>query len=70
MISEEAYFWRIQWAGTWMLTYRRFSEREIRREHPEAIRIEGSGETVLVPEEQLDSAQVHAAPQSRLDLYF
>lgn len=51
MISEEAYFWRIQWAGTWMLTYRRFSEREIRREHPEAIRIEGSGETVLVPDE-------------------
>ena len=35
MISEEVFYWQIQWAGRWMLTRRRFSEVEIRKEHPE-----------------------------------
>ncbi len=50
MLSEEIYFWRIQWAGRWMLTNRRFTERDIRREHPEAVRVDESLQTVFTPE--------------------
>jgi hypothetical protein len=50
MITEEIYFWRIQWAGTWMITRTRVSEKTIRQEHPEAIRIEESKQLVLTPE--------------------
>lgn len=52
MVSEEVYFWQIQWAGRWMLTSRRYSEREVRIEHPEAIRVEDSLLTILTPENQ------------------
>ncbi len=50
MITEEIYFWRIQWAGTWMVTRTRVSEQTIRQEHPEAIRVEESRQLVLTPE--------------------
>ncbi len=50
MITEEVYFWRIQWAGTWMITRTRVSEKTIRQEHPEAIRVEESKQLVLTPE--------------------
>lgn len=50
MVSEEVYFWQIQWAGRWMLTSRRHSEREVRSEHPEAIRVDDSRLTILTPE--------------------
>ncbi len=50
MITEEVYFWRIPWAGTWMITRSRVSEKMIRQEHPEAIRIEDSKQLMLTPE--------------------
>jgi hypothetical protein len=50
MITEEVYFWRIEWAGRWMITHNRVSEKTIRQEHPEAIRVEGSRQLVLTPE--------------------
>ena len=50
MITEEVYFWRIQWAGSWMVTRTRVSEIQIRQEHPEAIRIEESKQLLLTPE--------------------
>jgi hypothetical protein len=50
MITEEVYFWRIQWAGTWMITRTRVAEKTIRQEHPEAIRVEESKQLVLTPE--------------------
>jgi len=50
MITEEVYFWRIQWAGTWMITRTRVSETTIRQEHPEAIRIDDSKQLMLTPE--------------------
>lgn len=50
MITEEVYFWSIQWAGTWMITRTRVSERTIRQEHPEAVRIEESKQLALTPE--------------------
>jgi hypothetical protein len=56
VITEKVYFWRIQWAGTWMMTHTRRSERDIKREHPEAIRVEGSDETLLIPESPQERA--------------
>jgi hypothetical protein len=56
MISEEAYFWSIRWAGTWMLTRTRYTESAIKKEHPEALRVEGSRQVLLTPE----------SPQERL----
>nr|WP_315489532.1 hypothetical protein [uncultured Rhodoferax sp.] len=50
MITEEVYFWRIHWAGSWMVTRTRVSEFKIRQEHPEAIRIEESKQLLLTPE--------------------
>ena len=61
MVTEEVYFWRIQWAGRWMLTTRRFSERDIRQEHPEAIRVDDSRLTILTPENQQERLQASAA---------
>lgn len=50
MVTEEVFYWQIQWAGRWILTRHRFTERAIRREHPEAIRVEESKEILLTPE--------------------
>lgn len=58
MITEEVYFWRIQWAGTWMMTHTRVSEQNIRQEHPEAIRIEDSRLLKLIPETPQERMQV------------
>ena len=57
MITEEVYFWRIQWAGTWMITRTRVSEKTIRQEHPQAIRVEESKQLVLTPETSLERMQ-------------
>ncbi len=61
MVTEEVFYWQIQWAGSWMLTRRRFSEREIRIEHPEAIRVEESRQTILTPENPMERQQASAA---------
>jgi len=50
MVTQEIFYWQIQWAGRWMLTSRRLSEREVRIEHPEAICVEDSRLTILTPE--------------------
>lgn len=63
MITEEVYFWSIQWAGTWMITRTRVSERKIRQEHPEAVRIEESKQLILTPETPQERAQ--AASRAR-----
>ena len=60
MITEEVYFWRIQWAGTWMITRTRVSETTIRQEHPQAIRVEESKQLVLTPETSLERMQAAA----------
>jgi len=63
MITEEVYFWRIQWAGTWMITRTRVSENAIRQEHPEAIRVDDSKQLMLTPETPQERMQ--AAAQTR-----
>jgi hypothetical protein len=70
MVTEEIYFWRIQWAGRWMFTTRRFAEREILREHPEAIRVDDSRVTILTPETQQERLHASvAATQSSPDVH-
>jgi hypothetical protein len=42
MKTETTYQWRINWCGRWTQTRHHCSEEQIRREHPEAIRIDCS----------------------------
>ncbi len=71
MVTEEVFFWRIEWAGRWMLTHRRFSEREIRLEHPEAIRVDDSRQTIFTPENQQERLQAsEAATHSSPDVQY
>lgn len=64
MITEEVYFWRIQWAGTWMITRTRVSEKTIRQEHPEAICIEDSKQLMLTPETLQERIQAAAGTRN------
>ncbi|MBE7416708.1 MAG: hypothetical protein HS128_02985 [Ideonella sp.] len=50
MRTEHLYRWRIQWGGGWVTTRHRWTEGHIRREHPEAQRVDGSLELREVPE--------------------
>lgn len=74
MITEEVYFWSIQWAGTWMITRTRVSEKKIRLEHPEAVCIEGSKQLILTPETPKERVQAtsrahQASPDIRYRVY-
>jgi hypothetical protein len=62
MITEEVFLWQIQWAGTWMVTRTRFTENGIRREHPEAVRVEDSRQVRLTPESPQE--RLHAASRN------
>ncbi len=59
MKQEDVYFWQIQWAGRWMTTFTRFTEEAIKREHPEAFRIEGSREVRMAPETPMEKVYSH-----------
>ncbi len=63
MITKEVYFWRIQWAGTWMVTRKRLSERDVKVEHPEAICITDSRQLLLTPETVQE--RMHATAMTR-----
>ena len=49
MKTVEKWRWRIRWAGRWTTTRIHHSEAEIRVEHPEAVRVEGSRILVDLP---------------------
>lgn len=61
MVTEEVFYWQIQWAGRWMFTHRRYSEREIRLEHPEAVKVEDSRQLILTPENQQERKEATEA---------
>lgn len=42
MNAIDVWRWRIRWGGRWTITPHHWTEAEIRREHPEAVRIEAS----------------------------
>lgn len=59
MTQQDVYFWQIHWAGRWMTTFTRFTEEAIKREHPEAIRIDESREVRMVPETPMEKVFSH-----------
>jgi|SRR5450759_1957650 len=50
MHDEETWLWRIQWAGRWCNSRHPCTEEQIRKEHPEATRIEGSRRIQSLPD--------------------
>jgi hypothetical protein len=54
MKTVEKWLWRIRWAGRWTTTRVHFTEAEVRREHPEATKIEGSMVLVELPETEAE----------------
>jgi hypothetical protein len=54
MRRVEKYLWRIRWAGRLTTTRVHFTEEEIRREHPEAVRVDESRVEVDLPETEAE----------------
>lgn len=50
MRTEIQYKWRILWAGHWVTTGHHCTEEQIRKEHPEAVRIDHSRRELEVAE--------------------
>lgn len=50
MKTVEKWRWKIRWAGRWTATRIPYTETEVRREHPEATRIDSSRVEVQLPE--------------------
>jgi hypothetical protein len=50
MRAVEKWKWRIRWAGRLTTTRIHYTEAEIRREHPEAVRLDETLTLVTVPE--------------------
>lgn len=50
MKTVEKWRWRIRWAGRWTTTRIAYTEADIRREHPEAEKMEESRILVDLPE--------------------
>jgi hypothetical protein len=59
MKTAEKWLWRVRWAGRWTTTRIAYTEAEVRREHPEAVRIDESRVVVELPETEaeVDAAQ-------------
>ena len=70
MNSEEVYFWQIEWAGTWMTTHTRHTERAIKREHPEARQVEGSRQVLLTPESPQEKMAARNAKAASPDVAY
>ena len=50
MREEETFIWRIKWGGRWTKTGIHYSEDAIRKEHPEAVRLDDTRKVRLVPQ--------------------
>jgi hypothetical protein len=56
MRKVEKWKWRIRWGGRMTTTRIHYTEAEIRREHPEAVRIDGSRIVVCLPQTEGEMA--------------
>ena len=54
MRTVEKWKWRIRWAGRWTTTRIARTEEVIRREHPEATRVDGTRIQVELPETEAE----------------
>ena len=50
MKIEIQYRWRIMWSGHWATTGHHCTEEQIRKEHPEAVRVDDSRRELRVAE--------------------
>lgn len=50
MRTEETFIWRVKWIGKWSNTRFHCTEEFIRKEHPEAVKVEGSLRVFTLPE--------------------
>jgi hypothetical protein len=64
MKTVEKWLWRIRWAGRWTTTKIHWTEEDIRRENPEATRIDGSCVVVELPETEAE-IQARQRPANR-----
>jgi hypothetical protein len=66
MKTAEKWIWRIRWAGRWTTTLVPFTEDQVRAEHPEAVRVEGSRVMVKLPETEAEIQAAQRAPRREL----
>jgi hypothetical protein len=65
MHQVEKWKWRIRWAGRSTTTRVAFTEAEIRREHPEAVKVEGSRVLVNLPDNDTEVRAFQRKPSPR-----
>jgi hypothetical protein len=65
MRNVEKWRWRISWAGRWMTTRAHFTEAEVRKQHPEAVRIDASRIVVTLPETEAELDEARQQRRSR-----
>lgn len=54
MHQVEKWHWRIRWGGRWTTTRIAYTEADVRREHPEAVRIDNTRIEVQLPDTQAE----------------
>ena len=54
MKKVEKWLWRIKWGGVWTTTRIAYTENDVRREHPEAMKIESSRVVIELPETEAE----------------
>ena len=57
MRVEQTYKWRIQWTKRWSTTNFHCTEEQIRKEHPEAIRVPGTLVEHQIPETEAEKLE-------------
>jgi hypothetical protein len=67
MKQVEKWKWRVIWAGRLTTTRIAYTEAEIRREHPEALKLEGSRIVVDLPETEAEIQAAQRAPRRDLN---
>jgi hypothetical protein len=66
MKTIEKWIWKIRWAGRWTTTLIPFTEDQVRRNHPEAQRVEGSRVLVDLPETEAEIQASQRAPRREI----
>lgn len=62
MKEEVQWKWRIKWCGRWTTSHY-CSEEAVRREHPEAVRVEGSRRVIKMPSTEEEMKASMYAPR-------
>jgi hypothetical protein len=63
MKTVEKWKWRIRWAGRWVTTRIAMTEQDIRREHPEATKVDNTRIEVTLPESEAEVLAYQRPPK-------